>query len=621
MTTPPKATRFHARRDEAALTQARKAAEQADTAPATAAPADGGAANAPAPSDATASTPAPRQGQARVFLRRSLNRPQDATTPPPASDPQAEAARLMATPATTDDGFGDMRFPGAGDGPEKQTAAAGDAGGSGAEPDDPLNAEIEKVRAENHSQRKLRLARRIAALHQIDAASDEEAVVRLRQRGIDPFHRGVLGKVLSKAGDQSQRAPGQNVPATVTPPQPPARRPAAPPPAPPSGEPLTDQRRAAELIRIQRDIARRRQRRAMMMFTRLAFFVFLPTIIAGWYYFTQATPLYGTESQFQIQTADGAGSSKLGGLMGGLQTNTDAVSVQSYLTSRDAMARLDRDLGFRQAYQDPAIDPLQRLAPDATNEETYKTYEKSVKIGYDPTEGVLNMEVIAPDPALSKQFSLALIRYAEEQVDHLTARLREDQMKGARENYQDAEQKVLDAQARVQGIQEKLGIVDAAAEGGLIMSQVSQLQGELTKKRLELAQLEANARPNASRVAGVRGDIARIEDMLSSLRTQLTEATDGRDSIAAMQGELRIAESDLQTRQGLLAGAAEQMEMARIEANKQVRYLSVSVAPVPPDEPTYPRAFENTLVAFLIFSGIYLMLSLTASILREQVSA
>ena len=72
---------------------------------------------------------------------------------------------------------------------------------------------------------------------------------------------------------------------------------------------------------------------------------------------------------------------------------------------------------------------------------------------------------------------------------------------------------------------------------------------------------------------------------------------------------------------GALAAAAAQMETARIEANKQVRYLSLSVAPVAPDEATYPKAFQNTIVAFLIFSGIYLMLSLTASILREQVSS
>jgi capsular polysaccharide transport system permease protein len=63
------------------------------------------------------------------------------------------------------------------------------------------------------------------------------------------------------------------------------------------------------------------------------------------------------------------------------------------------------------------------------------------------------------------------------------------------------------------------------------------------------------------------------------------------------------------------------METARIEANRQVRYLSLSVSPIPPDEPAFPRAFENTLVTLLIMLGIYLMVSMTAAILREQVSA
>ena len=58
-----------------------------------------------------------------------------------------------------------------------------------------------------------------------------------------------------------------------------------------------------------------------------------------------------------------------------------------------------------------------------------------MKIAYDPTEGIIKMEVIAADPQVSAAFSEALIRYAEEQVDQLTQRLREDQMKGARESY------------------------------------------------------------------------------------------------------------------------------------------------------------------------------------------
>jgi len=250
----------------------------------------------------------------------------------------------------------------------------------------------------------------------------------------------------------------------------------------------------------------------------------------------------------------------------------------------------------------------------------FDLYKKSVKIGYDPTEGMIDMEVIAPDPQQSHDFSLALIAYAEEQVDRMTSRLRDDQMEGAIAIYQDAEAKVLAAQRRVQELQQTLGVLDPVAEGTVVMNQVSALETQLATKRLELGQLLSNPQPLQSRVAALRGDITRLEEMIAETRQQLTQGGEDRNSLALISGELRIAESDLLTRQELLATAAAQMEAARIEANKQVRYLSLSVAPVAPDEATYPKAFQNTLVAFLIFSGIYLMLSLTASILREQVS-
>lgn len=493
-----------------------------------------------------------------------------------------------------------------------------------------LSGQLAAIRAENLSERQLRIARRIAALHQIEVASDEEAVLRLRQRGIDPSHRAALGQILSSEGSRAQARPAANTPAVMP------KKPAAPAPRPatevgpakpdlPSREVLTEEKRAAEIFRIQRDIARRRRRRMFLLGMRLLAFVFLPTVLAGWYYFRVATPLYATVSQFRIQSAEGQGSSGgggLGGLLSGSQlaTNTDSVAVQSYLTSRDAMLRLDADKAFRAAYQDPGIDPVKRLPSDATNEATFELYRKSVKIGYDPTEGMIDMEVIAPDPQQSHDFSLALIAYAEDQVDQMTSRLRDDQMEGAIAIYQDAESKVLAAQRRVQELQQTLGVLDPVAEGTVVMNQVLALETQLATKRLELGQVLSNPQPLQSRVAALRGDITRLEEMIAETRTQLTEGDGKRNSLALISGELRIAESDLLTRQGLLATAAAQMEAARIEANKQVRYLSLSVAPVPPDEATYPKAFQNTLVAFLIFSGIYLMLSLTASILREQVS-
>ena len=400
---------------------------------------------------------------------------------------------------------------------------------------------------------------------------------------------------------------------------------AHPMPAPPPAMTDPSGLRLREIAEIQRDILRRRRRRLLGLLARLVLFVLLPTAFAGWYYFRIATPMFATHTEFVIQKAEAAtvGGTSLGGLFSGTQfaTNQDSITVQSYLQSRDAMLRLDRDLGFKAAFAAPGIDPLQRLSPTATNEDGYKTYQNNVKIGYDPSEGVIRMEVIAPDPALSAAFSRALISYAEEQVDRLTARMRGDQMTGARDSFEEAERKVLAAQARVLDLQEQVGVLDPVSENSLAMNQIGSLQSQLQQKRLELSQLLDNASPSPARVEGARGDIARLEQMIAGLRDQLTAKGAGNASLAAVTGKLRIAEAELETRQALLAQAAAQMETARIEANRQVRYLETGVSPVAPDQASYPRAFEDTLLAFLIFSGIYLMMSLTASILREQVSS
>ncbi len=170
-------------------------------------------------------------------------------------------------------------------------------------------------------------------------------------------------------------------------------------------------------------------------------------------------------------------------------------------------------------------------------------------------------------------------------------------------------------------LQERLGVLDPMPESNAVMSQVATFEVELQKKRLELQQLLDNASPNKARVEGAKGDITRLEELIRNLRSQLTEGTASTASLAQVSGQLRIAEAELENRQLMLSQALQQLETARIEANRQVRYLETAVSPVAPDEPTYPRAFENTLLALLIFGGIYLMLSLTASILREQATS
>ena len=338
-----------------------------------------------------------------------------------------------------------------------------------------------------------------------------------------------------------------------------------------------------------------------------------------------ATPMFATNSEFVIQQADSTGSSA-GGLGGmfqgtGMATQQDSITVQSYLASRAALVRLDEDHGFRAHFSAPEIDSVQRLTPDATNEALFELYQKRVKISYDPTEGILRMEVIAATPEASQEFSESLIEYAEEQVDQLTRRLREDQMAGALASYQSAETRRSEALAEWLKIQESTDIIDPAATTGAIISQVSALESQRQQLQLSLAGKLSVSRPNQAQVDGLRAQITNLDTLINDLRSQMTSTSDGGNSIASDNTRLRLAEENYNFQTVLVQQALAQMEATQIEANRQVRYLSMGVEPVAPDEATYPRAFENTMLAFLIFSGIYLMISLTSSILREQVTA
>ncbi len=540
-----------------------------------------------------------------------------------ATEAGPSAAEDNSLPNTTEDGFGDMALPGSAAHDRAQAEAGQPTGGAPAT----VEEELAAIRAEGLTGRQLRMARRLAQKHGMQPSSDFDAVRQLRRRGLDPFNQSnMLELVVNEAGKggaaaAGAAAAGNTLPVRAATAQVPATQVDAPAP-PPGPKTFSADERAAEIMRVQRDIAARRRRKLIQLATRLACFVFLPTMIVSYYFYTVATPLYATDTEFVIQKAEASvgGGGGLGGLLGGssFATVQESITVQSYLESREAMIRLDEEFGFREHFSSDAIDPLLRLAPDASVEQMYDVYLRSLVISYDPTEGLIRMEVLAADPFVSQRFSEALIGYAEERVDQMSSRLRDDGMAGAQEAFAEAEDRAALAQERVLDLQQQLEVVSPEAELNLVFSQISTLQARITEETLRLAEIQSATRPNAGRVEAAEATIARLEAQVADLRSTLTG---GEVSLARVQSELVVAQADLETRRLMLTEAMQAREAARMEANRQTLYISMGVFPVAPDEAAYPKAFENTLLAFVVFSGIYLLVSMTASILREQVSS
>ena len=473
--------------------------------------------------------------------------------------------------------------------------------------------DIDAIKREGLTGRQLRVARRLAQKNGLPATSDYDAVRLLRQKGIDPFQRANLleltandrvepdaDKVTIQLPQTTQDAP-KNLP----------------------GPELTpSERREFEIGQIQKDIARRRRRKLFAMFARLAVFVLLPTILVGYYFYRVATPMYASASAFSILQADGAAGA-IGGFLSGTQyaTAQDSVASQEFLESKDALERLNRDTGFDQVFKQEWIDPIQRLSPDATLEETYKLYNKMVTIGYDPTDGIVRMEVATPDPDYSVEISRRLIQYAEETINNLSELKREDQMREALKSFEDAQDARRQAQEDLIELQLQGAILDPQSVIISLRGRIDQFEIQLQEKELQLAALLDNQRPNKAKVDGVQADIDRLETVLEELNAEMLDVSAGENSLARLNVRIQMAQADLAARDMMLQSSLQQVETTRTEANRKVRYLTVSVNPVASQEPTYPRKFENTILAFLLFAGIYLMISLTASVLREQVSS
>lgn len=476
--------------------------------------------------------------------------------------------------------------------------------------------DIDAIRQEGLTGRQLRMARRMAQKHGLAPTSDFDAVRLLRAKGIDPFQRTRLLELVSPNGyravDTQESGQRVQLPQTV-----PATRTQLP-----STEVGSAERRATEIMEIQRDIGRRRRRKLALLISRLAVFVFLPTFVAGYYFYAIATPMYATKSEFLILTADGMGTGMGAGLLRGTSfaTSQDSIATQSYLESKDAMLRLDADMGFREHFSQDWIDPIQRLDEDASTEKAYKLYSKYVKLGYDPTEGVIRMELSTADPELSRRFSEQLIEYAEERVDELSQEKRLDAVETAEQSLEDAKAERRAAQERLVTLQES-SILDPEGEIANIRALIQNVELQLQEKELALNTQLNNARPNSAKVEALQSQIEVLRAELAKQQARLTQATEKTSSLASQTAAIQMAQADLATADMILQSALETKRQSEIEANKQVRYLTVSVHPVASEDPSYPRAFENTVVAFLIFAGIYLMISLTASILREQVSS
>jgi len=341
--------------------------------------------------------------------------------------------------------------------------------------------------------------------------------------------------------------------------------------------------------------------------------VVLPVALAAIYFYGFAAPQYVSESKFQVRgrgaasAVGGAAGGGLAALMGGSTVSAmpqEGLAVGDYLTSVDAVIALRADHHLIDIYRRPEADLLARLVRDDPPAEKLQAYyNRMVSVSNDPTTGITSIHVRAFRPEDARDLNEALLDMAEELVNQLSVRVRDDTLQVARREVAVAEQRLSAVSERLLAFRETERALDPSATAASALRSVGTLEQTLLETRAEMQEKSHFMRPDNPLMANLRNRIAALETEIAQERLRTT--TGGQALPQQMAGFERLQlERDFADRQ--LASATASLEQARVEASRQQLFLARVVQPNLAEYPLYPRA------AFILASMAAVLLVLYA---------
>lgn len=363
-----------------------------------------------------------------------------------------------------------------------------------------------------------------------------------------------------------------------------------------------------------------RVRQARRLALRMGVGVVLPTLLAAIYFGLIATPRFESATSFTIQSSDtptgGGALQMLVSVVPG-SSGRDPLLVQEYLESRDVVEKLVRDDRLRERYSGSDIDWFSRLSADASLDEVHEYFlSRVVLVEHDTTSGLVTLRVRAFSANDAKELSQALLEASEHVVNTLSERARSDRMRLASEQVASAEQRLSSARESLARLQSEGGELNPAASAGAVLEIRSRLEGELALARAQLATVSGTLQPTAPEVIERRRHVAALQRQIDEQSARLTGATGGALSGTIARFEPVVVEKELAER--LYEGALAALEVARIDAARQHRYLQRIAGPSLPDEPRYPIVWRDVLLVFLASFALLGIGTLVIASVREH---
>jgi capsular polysaccharide transport system permease protein len=349
----------------------------------------------------------------------------------------------------------------------------------------------------------------------------------------------------------------------------------------------------------------------------------LPTLVAGVYYFAIASNLYLSEAKFIVRSPKQVQTSSIGALIqsaGLARAVDDTAVIEDFIMSRDAVRRLEQRNDLRTVFSRPEGDFVTRfpgILMRSDFEALFRRYDHFVSVETDHTSGVTALRIKAYRPEDAQAIAMALLNYAEQLVNELNERARQDTLGTARREVDRAQEQISQIQSQLTAYRVRQNMLDPKSASTGVLELIGQMNAAQAQARQQLGELLKNS-PSSPQIPVVQARIGSLDKLIAEERAKLTGET---NSVAATLTEYERLALARELAEKALASAFTSLEAARIEAQRQQLYIETIAQPNLADYPLYPKrvvSFGMVLVSCLLAYGIAWLLVISA---REHAAA
>lgn len=347
--------------------------------------------------------------------------------------------------------------------------------------------------------------------------------------------------------------------------------------------------------------------------------VLLPLAVTVTYLGAFAHDRYQSASVLLVKQVGDTTVSQTGGLsalLGVANTSgEDSNILKEYITSRDMVEKLDKQLNLRAAFRQ-AGDPIFSLPADATIEDLVEHFHKVVTVNLDEKTMMLNVTSQGFTPDFSLKLNQAILQQSEGFINSISNSIALDQQKYAQQQLDEATAQLNTARNNLLEYQNEHSTFDPESQAQAVATLVAGLQANLAQLRTEERTLLAYLNPESAQVIAIRSQIESVQKQIDDENAKLTSPSNAKLNKAVADFEELKAQVAFST--DLYKISLASLEKARLEASKKLKKLVVIAEPRLAEDAIYPRRVYIGATTFIILNILFGIGLLISSIIREH---